>query len=34
MYRIDTKVRYSECGEDGKIKLDGCGGIFEVEVYM
>ena len=21
MYKIDTKVRYSECGEDGKIKL-------------
>ena len=21
MYKVDTKVRYSECGEDGKIKL-------------
>ena len=21
MYKVDTKIRYSECGEDGKIKL-------------
>ena len=29
MYRIDTKVRYSECGEDGKIKLASIINLFQ-----
>ncbi len=29
MYKIDTKVRYSECGEDGKIKLASIINLFQ-----
>lgn len=29
MYKIDTKVRYSECGEDGKIRLTSIVNYFQ-----